>query len=99
METPNLDHFDDILARLHTVFDRLKETKSPLVINQIEREGLIMMSELQATAPRLWNDFVSNAQKRRLQIATGQLEELVNEPEPVETPKPKTTKKKTKKGK
>ena len=100
METPNLDHFDEILGRFHGLVDNVKSTTSALVLSQVEREATVLMSELQFTAPRLWNDFVSLTQKRRLQIATGQAEETKWQPQQpaiISEPKPRKKKKTTRK--
>lgn len=100
MDTPNLDHFDEILARFHKKVEETKTSTSPMVLSQIEREATALMSELQFTAPRLWNDFVSLTQKRRLQIATGQAEETKWQPQQpaiISEPKPRKKKKTTRK--
>ena len=100
MDTPNLDHFDEILARFHKKVEETKASTSPMVLSQIEREATALMSELQFTAPRLWNDFVSLIQKRRLQIATGQAKEAKWQPQQpaiISEPKPRKKKKTTRK--
>ena len=64
----NLSYVKDLIKRYEAAISAIKKTNNPHEITVQERKLAPVLAEIQIAIPRIWDDFVRVARKRRQEI-------------------------------